>query len=130
MLRLALGRIKPRLAQNDRNVIMAHCFAAGSRVSESETGFIGAAEQVDAGLFADFDYAALGHLHGCQSPGSGIWYSGAPLAYGISEAEEERGYIEVNLEDGNCRVEFVRLVPKRKIRRISGDVEEIGRAHV
>jgi exonuclease SbcD len=125
MLGLALGRIQPHLERNDRNIILAHCFAAGSKVSESETGFVGAAEQVDAGLFADFDYTALGHLHSCQSPGPGVWYSGAPLALGVAEGEEERGYIEVDLEKEKCRVEFKPLSPKRRIRRITGNFDEL-----
>ncbi len=125
MFALALAKIKPRLAQSDSNILLAHCFAAGSRLSESESGFIGSAEQVGAGLFADFDYAALGHLHSCQSPGPKIWYSGAPLAFGVSEAGEERGYIEINVEKGSSRVEFFSLAPKRRIRRALGSFEEL-----
>jgi exonuclease SbcD len=125
MFDLALAKIKPRLAQSDTNILLAHCFAAGSRLSESESGFIGSTEQVSAGLFAGFDYAALGHLHSCQSPGPKVWYSGAPLAFGVSEAGEDRGYIEINLEKGNSRVEFFPLAPKRRIRRVSGSFEEL-----
>ena len=125
MLETALARIRPRLGQNDKNIILAHCFATGARVSESETGFVGAAEQVDAGLFEGFDYAALGHLHSCQSPGPGLWYSGAPLAFGVAEGGEERGYIEIDLDDAKCRVEFHPLQPKRRVRRVSGAFGEL-----
>ncbi len=125
MFKLALGRIKSRLGHYEHNVILAHCFAAGSRVSESETGFIGTAEQVGSELFAGFDYAALGHLHSCQSPGPFVWYSGAPLAFGVAEGGEERGYIEINLDEGKCRVEFRPLSPKRKIRKINGYFDEL-----
>lgn len=125
MLGLALTRITPRLARNDHNIMVAHCFAAGSKLSESESGFVGSAEQVSSGFFADFDYTALGHLHSCQSPGPKVWYSGAPLAFGVSEAEEERGYIEINLEEEHCRVEFFPLAPKRRIRRALGSFEEL-----
>jgi exonuclease SbcD len=61
-------------------VLGAHLFTLGGRESESERIFLGTAEQVDAGLFAGFDYTALGHLHRFQRAGSNAWYSGSPLA--------------------------------------------------
>lgn len=47
------------------------------------------------------------------------------MAFGVSEAEEERGYIEINLEKEHCRVEFFPLAPKRRIRRALGSFEEL-----
>lgn len=101
------------------NILVAHCFAAGALVSESETAFVGAAEQVGAGIFEGFDYVALGHLHRCQSPAPKAWYSGSPMAYSMGEAGMEKGFLEV--ETGGTRaVRFVRIKPLRELRRLRG----------
>ncbi len=125
LMSLSLNRIRPQMGNYGKNILLAHCFAAGSCISESETGFVGSAEQVDTELFKGFDYVALGHLHRNQSPAPALWYSGSPLAYSVSEAEDPKGYLDVDLGGGSCRVEFVPLEPKRKIRRLIGSFDEI-----
>lgn len=100
-------------------ILAAHCFAAGAVASESETSFVGAAEQVDVGAFAGFDYVALGHLHKSQSPAPAAWYSGSPMAYSMGEAGAEKGYLEVELGDPPL-VRFIRIKPLRELRKIRG----------
>lgn len=125
LMNLSLNKIRPQMGNFNKNILLAHCFAAGSCISESETGFVGTAEQVDTELFKGFDYVALGHLHRNQSPAPVLWYSGSPLAYSVSEAEDPKGYLDVDLGEGSCRVEFVPLEPERKIRRLIGRFDEI-----
>ncbi|MCE1195741.1 exonuclease SbcCD subunit D C-terminal domain-containing protein, partial [bacterium] len=78
------------------------------------------------GLFAGFDYVALGHLHRPQSPAPRLWYSGAPLAYSTGEAGAEKEFLSVELFPGAApRVERVPLVPKRRVRVLSGFFDEL-----
>jgi exonuclease SbcD len=126
LMALATGAIRAVMKPGAANVLVAHCFASGAMTSESESAFVGAAEQVDTGLFEGFDYVALGHLHRAQSPAPRLWYSGAPLAYSTGEAGAEKEFIAVELAAGAApRVEHIPLVPKRRVRVLSGFFDEL-----
>jgi exonuclease SbcD len=101
--RLELSRRRWAERGVTRAVLAAHLFAGGGRESESERIFLGGAEKVDMGLFAGFDYVALGHLHRCQRAGSNGWYAGSPLAYSFAEGDTEKVVLSVELgEDGGA----------------------------
>ena len=74
------------LDKNARNVLLTHQFVTGAATCESEEVSVGGTDNVDAEVFEDFDYVALGHLHGPQNIGSNrIRYCGTPLKYSFSE---------------------------------------------
>ena len=59
---------------------------------------MGGSDNVDASVFEDFDYVALGHIHGPQNIGSNkIRYCGTPLKYSFSEAGHQKSITIVNL---------------------------------
>ena len=65
-----------------RNVLLTHQFVTGASTCESEEISVGGSDNVDAAVFADFDYVALGHIHGPQNIGNHrIRYCGTPLKY-------------------------------------------------
>ena len=126
LARRAILHMAPKLDPEALNVLIFHCFAAGGLVGDSEMMMVGAAERIPPSVFDGFDYVALGHLHSCQSPAPHIWYSGAPLAYSLQDAERERdvghGALIVKLEKGSHpQVDFAPLKPRRRLRRIKGD---------
>ena len=49
-----------------RNILVTHQFVTGASRSDSEDISVGGTDNVDASVFAPFDYVALGHLHGPQ----------------------------------------------------------------
>lgn len=122
LMELAIGSIRPKLGDFAVNILVAHCFTAGALAGDSEQAYVGLAEQVDSSLFSSFDYVALGHLHKCQSPVPRVWYAGSPLAYSISDAESEKGFVAVDFAGKAVapRIEFIPLVPLRAVRRLSG----------
>ena len=62
-----------------------------------------------------FSYVALGHLHGQQTLGPRLRYSGSPLPYSFSEARHAKGSWLVELDaDGGVRAE---RVPRRRSAR-------------
>lgn len=131
LMELALGRIAEKRAAYSSNILAAHCFAAGGRTGDTETAYIGLAEQVGTSLFGGFDYVALGHLHSVQSPDPGIWYSGTPLATSVSEGASPKGFLSVEMYPGAApEVEFVPLEPLRKVRRLQGRLEDLVPDHV
>jgi exonuclease SbcD len=116
--RLEAARVKAAEAGASPAVLGAHLFTLGGRESESERIFLGTAEQVDADLFAGFDYAALGHLHRFQQAGSNAWYSGSPLAYSFGEAEQEKVFLSVELDPAGAAPPQVTPIPVRPLRRL------------
>lgn len=110
-----------------RNVLVTHQFVTGGTRSGSEELSVGGTDNVDSGVFAPFDYVALGHLHGAQHIGSEtIRYAGSPLKYSFSEARQHKSVTVVTLgEKGDMQVRTVALTPLRELREIRGSYDEL-----
>ncbi len=118
----------PRAA-GTRHVLLAHAFVVGGEASESERPLsVGGAGTVDASLFDDFDYVALGHLHRPQRVGAKdhVRYSGSLLKYSFSEAEHTKAVLLVELDgSGNTQVTEHHLKPWRDVRIVRGTLAEV-----
>ena len=110
-----------------RNVLMAHQLVIGASRCDSEEVSVGGLDQVSVGLFRDFDYTALGHIHGPQNAGGErIRYCGSPLKYSFSEAGHVKSVTIVDLEEkGNVRVRTRPLIPLHDMREIRGSYAEV-----
>lgn len=110
-----------------RNVLVTHQFVTGGTRSGSEELSVGGTDNVDSGVFAPFDYVALGHLHGVQHIGrETIRYAGSPLKYSFSEARQHKSVTVVTLgEKGDVQVRTVALTPLRELREIRGSYDEL-----
>lgn len=110
-----------------RNVLLAHQFVTGAERSDSEDISVGGTDNVDAAVFADFDYVALGHIHRPQNAGGEkIRYCGSPLKYSFSEAPYDKSVTIAELgEKGSLAVKTVPLVPMREMREIKGSYDEL-----
>lgn len=118
------------LNREERNLLIAHQFVTGAVTGGSEDSvevFVGGVENVDASVFADFDYVALGHIHRAQSAGGEqIRYSGTPLKYSFSEIRHEKSVTIAELkEKGSLTVHQVPLKPLHDMREIRGSYEEL-----
>lgn len=118
---------KMALDPTQRNVLLTHQFVTGSVTCESEEISVGGSDNVDAAVFAAFDYVALGHIHGPQNIGSQrIRYCGTPLKYSFSEAGHHKSVTVVELgKKGDFRLDTVPLIPKHDMREIRGSYEEM-----
>lgn len=107
---------------NKRNVLLAHQFVTGAVTCESEEINVGGADNVDAEVFAAFDYVALGHLHGAQNAGRDtLRYCGTPLKYSFSEVNHKKSITALELSDkGSVSVREILLTPKHDMRKIRG----------
>ena len=95
-----------KLDKTKINILMAHQFVTSGTTNpetcESETINVGGLDNVDASNFSEFDYVALGHIHGPQKIGEEkIRYSGT---------------VDFKLEP---------LIPLRDMRKIQGPIEEL-----
>jgi exonuclease SbcD len=110
-----------------RRVVLAHAWVTGGAASESERDItVGGVGQVPADTFAGFSYAALGHLHGQQTLGAHLRYSGSPLPYSFSEATHRKGSWLVELDaDGTRRAERVPAPTYRKLSLLRGRLADL-----
>ena len=123
--------------QNCRNVLVTHYFVTNAgkepELSDSETGTsVGGLDNVDGGLFGDFDYVALGHIHKQQrmdKSGSAqtiINYAGAPIAYSFSECEKEKTVTLVEIrKKGDVEISHLPLHPLHHMRKIKGRLNDL-----
>jgi exonuclease SbcD len=122
----AMARVVSRLpTAPGRSVCLAHCFTLGAAPSDSERPLsIGGADQVDAGHFARFDLALLGHLHRPQRAANNAFYAGSPLKYSFSEADHAKSVAFFDLAaDGSFTREEVPLSPRRDLRILTGALD-------
>ena len=111
-LRVAVNAMNIDPAQ--RNILVTHQFVTGSSRTESEDVSVGGTDNIDAEVFADFDYVALGHIHRPQNCGSEkIRYCGTPLKYSFSEAKDEKSVTVGELDENkNLTIRTIPLTPK------------------
>jgi exonuclease SbcD len=128
-LKEAMRRVRTDLdtRRQTRSVVLAHAFVAGGQGSDSERDIsVGGVSMVPADLFAGVGYTALGHLHGRQTLGEAIRYSGSPLAYSFSEADHVKGSWLVDLgPDGIREADFVEAPVPRALGRLTGSIESL-----
>lgn len=123
-----LARARAAHPEGRRFVAVAHAFVAGGEGSDSELGLaVGGTGEVDAALFRDCDYAALGHLHRPQGAGyPQVRYAGSLLKYSASEAAHVKALTLVELpERGPAHIESLPLTPKRDLRRLRGRFDDL-----
>ena len=112
---------------NQRNILVTHQFVTGSSRTESEDVSVGGTDNIDAEVFADFDYVALGHIHRPQSCGSEkIRYCGTPLKYSFSEAKDEKSVTVGELDENkNLTIRTIPLTPKHDMVELKGSYDEL-----
>lgn len=115
------------LKKEERNILVAHQFVTGAMRSDSEEIFVGGLDNVDASVFADFDYVALGHIHRPQNMGMDkIRYCGTPLKYSFSESQDKKTVTIVEFrEKGNWTRKEVPLYPLHDMVKIRGTFSEV-----
>ena len=127
-----LGREK--INSDERNVLVSHQFylPAGKKAEEiermdSEIRTVGNIDEVSADVLEKFDYAALGHIHKPMKVGSELYrYCGTPLACSVSEAQQQKGIIMVEMGvKGEVKTTILPLEPLRQVKVVKGTLEEV-----
>ena len=107
------------LSNENPSVLISHCLTLGAETSSSERTFIGAAENIDSGIFSKFSYVALGHIHKPQKVSENVYYSGSPLAYSFDEIKYEKSFLKIEIQGkDDIKIEKIPANPKRKLRTI------------
>ena len=115
-----------------RNVLVAHQFFTKAGLepirSDSELNPVGGLDAINTGLIEQFDYVALGHLHGTQKVGADhIRYAGSPLKYSFSEIKQPKYalLVEINQKNTKISTKNLPLTPLHDMCEIKGKIEEI-----
>ena len=124
-LRTAIGHMD--VNKEERNILVAHQMIIGSTRCDSEEVSVGGLDGVDVSVFDDFDYVALGHLHGKQSIGrETVRYCGTPLKYSFSEKDHKKSVTIVEMgAKGEVTIKEVALVPRHDMREIRGTYADV-----
>lgn len=119
--------------KDKRNVLVSHQFYMGEKAEspetcDSEVFSVGGIDNVDIGSVKEFDYVALGHLHGAQCIGKPeIRYCGTLLKYSVSESTQNKSLTVVTLKAKGEKpeIENYPLHPLRDVRKKKGTLDEI-----
>ncbi|PWG00152.1 exonuclease SbcCD subunit D [Levilactobacillus bambusae] len=108
-----LSEMTQRFDADKRHVLVAHFFAAGSTHTDSETLVeVGGLNAIPVDQLSAFDYVALGHLHRKEALNEAtVKYSGSPLKFSTSEAEDVKGCWIVDTETNPVTVTFRAITP-------------------
>lgn len=127
---LALSPLNP----NERNVLVSHQFflpdggdAENIERAENEVKQVGNLDAIPASLTADFDYAALGHIHKPMKVGSEtLRYCGTPMPYSLSEENQQKGILMVEMgAKGDVQTTVLPLHPVHQVRKLRATREAL-----
>lgn len=127
---LALSPLNP----DERNVLVSHQFflpdggdAENIERAENEVKQVGNVDAIPASLIADFDYAALGHIHKPMKVGSEtLRYCGTPMPYSLSEENQQKGILMVEMgAKGDVQTTLLPLHPVHQVRKLRATREAL-----
>ena len=124
-VRMAVSQMDINISE--RNILITHQFVTGAERSDSEDVSVGGSDNVDASVFDEFDYVALGHLHRPQNVGTKrIRYCGTPLKYSFSEEKDNKSVTVVEMrEKGILDVREIPLVPLHEMVTLRGTFSKL-----
>lgn len=123
---------KETIDKKNKNILLLHQFVMWDgklpEQSDSESiteNNVGTLAAIDVNLFNDFDYVALGHIHKPQKiKRETIRYSGTPLKYSFSEANDKKSVVIIDTNDFS-NIKLVELKPIREMKILRGKFAEI-----
>ena len=122
------NHLRNQVPKGMRSIAISHAFVMGGDVGGSErTLSIGGSEQVSPQVFKDFQYTALGHLHGPQRMGADyIRYSGSPLKYSFDEHTQKKSFTIVDMNTkGQVDISTIPVDAKRDVVILEGYFEDL-----
>ncbi|WP_281165161.1 exonuclease SbcCD subunit D [Liquorilactobacillus sicerae] len=123
--KLIIAEMKAAFNPKKFHLLVAHFFADGSVTTESESKLrIGGLASVPISLFKDFDYVALGHLHGKDALHTDhARYSGSPIKFSLSEADQKKGVYIIDTEP--FKLTFKSIKPIRDVHSLTNSFNNL-----
>lgn len=120
---------KETIDKSRKNILVTHQFVMNYgetlQLSDSETSAnVGTLDSINANILEDFNYVALGHIHKPQYvKKESIRYSGTPLKYSFSEAQNNNGVIIYDTSDDS--ITTIPLTSFRNMKILKGSFDEV-----
>lgn len=120
-------KMKEVINEDETNILIGHLFVAGGESTDSERPLsIGTIETVSAQTFDIFDAVLLGHLHHPFAIQSDyMFYSGTPMQYSFSEANQAKGYRLFDFGHKSFKQSFIPIEPRRAFQVIQASYEDV-----
>ena len=120
-----IEKIKAGFDPAKKHILVSHFFVSGSSKTDSETKIeVGGLDGINGNLLTDFDYVALGHLHGKDAlKMDNARYSGSPLKYSLSEKNQAKGVWILETDTGEFS--FRELTPLHEIEELQASFAEL-----
>lgn len=125
--KLFVEAARAKIPVNARSVAVTHAFIVGGVESGSERKLPGGTGKVNPAHFKDYNYTALGHLHGPTLTNKKVRYSGSLLKYSFDEWQQPKNITVVDIDgEGNVNINNnFPLIPLHEVRIIKGAVKDI-----
>lgn len=122
-----MNEMEQVMNKDETNILVGHLFVSGGESSDSERPLsIGTIETVTANTFNAFDAVLLGHLHHPFAIKSDfIFYSGTPMQYSFSEANQAKGYRLFEIDNKAFKQKFIPIEPRRSFHVIKARYEDV-----
>lgn len=122
-----ISEMEKVMNKDETNILVGHLFVAGGESTDSERPLsIGTIETVTANTFNNFDAVLLGHLHHPFAIKSDfIFYSGTPMQYSFSEANQAKGYRLFEIDNKEVKQKFIPIEPRRSFQVIKARYEDV-----
>ena len=115
---------------NTVNILMGHLSVDGARLAKSEAPYYTRDKYLVSPqiLPPEAQYIALGHIHIHQriAKNSTAYYSGSLIQLDFGEAEQEKGFVLIELEPGSAaKVEFKPLICQKPLKVLKCNSENL-----
>ncbi|MGB6129807.1 MAG: exonuclease SbcCD subunit D [Psychrilyobacter sp.] len=138
-MKFIAGEATKNLDSSRVNIALYHGFVIGSGDDEKEIEkedsvkplAIGGKESVAEKYFLDFDYTALGHLHGNRKVKSErVRYAGSPIKYSFSEKNQKKSLTIIDIDKDKFDLEQIEIKDRYPMIELKGTFEEIMKANI
>ncbi|UUV18313.1 exonuclease SbcCD subunit D [Fusobacteria bacterium ZRK30] len=133
-MKFIAGEASKNLDSSRVNIALYHGFVIGSGDDEKEIEredsvkilAIGGKESVAERYFLDFDYTALGHLHGNRKVKSErVRYAGSPIKYSFSEKNQKKSLTVIEIDKNKFDLEQIEIKDRYPMIELKGTFDEI-----
>ena len=140
VMKFITDEVKAVMDRDRINIAIYHGFVVGAGDDPTEIEkedsvkvlSVGGKEAVKEEYFLDFNYTALGHLHGCRRVKSEkVRYAGSPVKYSFSETGQVKKFLIVDIDRDSLDIDDdIRIDQKYDMVEVSGTLDEVMEAEI
>lgn len=139
-MKFLTDEIKKEIDKDKINIALYHGFVIGKNEDpekiEKEDSVkvlsVGGKEAVKEEYFLDFDYTALGHLHGSRKVKSDkVRYSGSPIKYSFSEIDQDKKFLIIDIDKDKLIIDDTNIIKQKyEMVELTGTLDEVLKADI